>query len=269
MRYIPLLKQTPPKEWLEKAAKAAAEIEAIKSDRDARNKLIEKKSAIWGELKDWLLALSNQKCWFSEAKDCFQDWDVEHYRPKKSAKDLDEHERDGYWWLSLDWKNYRICGRVGNIKKGTFFPVLGIIADEDHRSVVDDELPYLLDPINKYDCQLLSFNQIGEAIPAPGLDEWSKKRVEVSVKRYKLDFDKLELMRMDIWVTCETLIHEIQNLMLEHNKNPSASKKTRIEEKMELLASYTHKDKACSSVAIVCLQKSEIGWAMRLSAESN
>jgi hypothetical protein len=269
MRHIPLLKHTPPQEWLDKAAAAAAEIDAAKGNRETRNELIEKKKAIWGELKDWLLDLSEYKCWFSEAKDCFQDWDVEHYRPKKSAKDLDGQKRDGYWWLSLDYKNYRICGRVGNVKKGTFFPVNGQVADEDHRALVDDELPYLLDPIIKTDCQLLSFNQLGEAIPAPGLDDWSKIRVEVSVERYKLNFDKLALMRKDIWDTCTALLHEIQNLMLENSKSPSARKTAQIEEKMEQLASYTHRDKVCSSTAIACLQKSEVGWAVRLSAEAN
>jgi len=269
MMYIPLLKCTPPAGWIEKAAKASAEVESIKDDRVLRNQLIQRKSAIWTELKNWLLELSYQKCWFSEAKDCFQDWDVEHYRPKSSAKDLDGIERDGYWWLSFDWTNYRICGRVGNTKKGTFFPVRGIYADGDHRSYVEDELPFLLDPIRKTDCQLLSFNQLGEAIPAPGIDDWNRLRVEVSVKRYKLDYEKLELMRKEVWDTCTTLMNEIQNLMLEHNRCPSASKWAKIEEKMEQLASYTHRDKVCSSVAIVCLQKSEIGWAQRLSAEAN
>ncbi len=269
MRYIPLLKQPPSQAWLDKAAAATAEIEAAKGDRVARNKLIEKYAPLWGELKDWLLDLSGQKCWFSEAKDCFQDWDVEHYRPKKSAKDLDGNERDGYWWLCLDWKNLRICGRVGNTKKGTFFPVYDAVADEDHRGVVDDELPYLLDPILKKDCQLLSFNQLGEAIPASGLDDWDRLRVEVSVKRYKLDFDKLELMRKTIWDTCTTLMNEIQNLMLENAKCPSAKKTTQIAEKIDQLASYTRRDQVCSSVAIACLQKSQLGWAMRLSAEGN
>ena len=114
---------------------------------------------------------------------------------------------------------------------------------------------------------LAFFNQLGEAIPAPGLDDWSKTRVEVSVKRYKLDYDRLALMRKDIWDTCTALIHEIQNLMLEHKENPSANKRTKIEEKMEQLKSYTNREKVCSSTAIVCLQKSEIGWAVRLSGE--
>jgi hypothetical protein len=269
MRYIPLLETTPSQEWLDKAAAAAQEIEneAQKGNVKARNELIEKKDVIWKELRDWLLDLSNQKCWFSEAKDCFQDWDVEHYRPKKSAKNLDRSKRDGYWWLSLDWRNFRICGRVGNTKKGTFFPVNGFIADGNNRNT-DDELPYLLDPIKKADCQMLSFNQLGEAIPAPGLDQWNSLRVRVSVQRYKLYHDKLELARQDIWDTCTSLVHEIQNLMLEQSKSPSATKRTRIEEKIEQLAAYTKRNKICSSTAIVCLQKSEIGWAVRLSAEA-
>src|SRR5690348_1321805 len=85
--------------------------------------LINAKSKVWGGLKDRLLGLSKQKCWFSEAKDCFQDWDVEHFRRKSSAKNLDGSEREGYWWLSFDWKNMRVCRRVGNNKKGTFFPL--------------------------------------------------------------------------------------------------------------------------------------------------
>lgn len=268
MRHIPLLKNKPPQEWLDKAAAAFVEIEAVKDDHEARNELIERKSVIWKELKDWLLVLSDQKCWFSEAKDCFQDWDVEHYRPKKSAKDLEGNIRDGYWWLSLDWENYRICGRVGNNKKGTFFPVRGLVADENHREIVDDELPYLLDPIKSYDCQLLSFNQLGEPTPASGISEWDKTRVEVSIERYKLDFDKLTLMRKDVWDTCTALMNEIQNLMLEHDRNPSARKLARIEDKIETLRSFTFRDKVCSSTAIACLQKSELGWAMRLSAEA-
>ena len=57
--------------------------------------------------------------------------------------------------------------------------------------------------------------------------------------------------------------------MLEHDKNPSAHKKTLIEEKMGQLGSYTYRESVCSSTAIVCLQKSEIGWAVRLSSEAN
>jgi hypothetical protein len=57
-------------EWLAKACAATAEVEA-ETDPMKRKELIEKRAHIWGELKGWLLDLSQQKCWFSEAKDCF------------------------------------------------------------------------------------------------------------------------------------------------------------------------------------------------------
>jgi hypothetical protein len=267
MRHIPLLKHQPPGDLLKKAEKATAQIEA-ETDPEVRKKLIEKRAKIWSCFKDWLLELSDQKCWFSEAKDCFQDWDVEHFRPKKSAKNLDGTEREGYWWLSFHWKNLRICGRVGNNKKGTFFPLAptSFIANSANRDIVE-EIPYLLDPIKKTDCALLSFNQLGEAIPAPGLEDWDKTRVTTSVDRYKLDFEKLELQRKTVWETCTSLINEIQNLMLEQSKNQGSGKQARIEEKMEQLSSLTNRKNAFSSVAIVCLQKSELSWAQRLSAE--
>jgi len=59
------------------------------ADPIKRQEFIEKKAHRWGELKDWLLALSHQKCWFSEAKDCCQYWYVEHFRLKASAKNVD------------------------------------------------------------------------------------------------------------------------------------------------------------------------------------
>ncbi len=268
MRHIPLLDHTPPAGWLKRAAKASAEIEA-ETDPAARNRLIRKKAKVWGALKDWLLERSDQKCWFSEAKDGFQDWDVEHFRPKLSAMNLDGKEREGYWWLSCDWRNLRICGRVGNNKKRTIFPLGSDYAADSHNRDVDEEVPYLLDPINGTDCALLSFNQLGEAVPGPGLDEWSKLRVRTSVQCYKLDYDKLELQRRTLWETCVALRNEIQNLMLEQSKRPGAAKKARIEEKMKQLAALTYRSSPFSGTAIACLQKSEIGWAVRLSAESH
>jgi hypothetical protein len=267
VRYIPLLESQPPPVWLEKAAAATAELEA-EVDPANRLKIIKKKEAVWGELKDWLLSLSDQKCWFSEAKDCFQHWDVEHFRPKAKAKNLDGSEREGYWWLSFAWKNLRACGRVGNVKKGTYFPLgSGYSATSIHRDT-DEEVPLLLDPVVKADCALLSFNQLGEAVPAPGADDWSAKRVTTSVAQYELDFDKLALQRKTVWETCTALVHEIQHLMKEQAQQPGAAKKARIEEKIRQLASLARRESVCSSAAIACLQKSEIGWAVRLSAEA-
>jgi hypothetical protein len=267
MRYIPLHEMHPSRKWLKKATDATAVLEA-ETDPAKRMTIIKRKQAIWKELKDWLLSLSHQKCWFSEAKDCFQHWDVEHFRPKAKAKNLDGSEREGYWWLSFAWRNLRVCGRVGNLKKGTYFPLGSAYCATSTKRDIDEEVPLLLDPVVKADCALLSFNQLGEAVAAPGADDWSAKRVTASVVQYQLDFDKLALQRKTVWETCTALIHEIQNLMKEQAHQPGAAKKARIEEKMQLLASLTKRDSVCSSAAIACLQKSEIGWAMRLSAEA-
>jgi hypothetical protein len=267
MRYIPLFENKPSKRWLRKAAAATAAVEAA-SNATVRRAVIKSNARIWVELKDWLLSLSNQKCWFSEAKDCFQHWDVEHYRPKGKAKNLDKTEREGYWWLAFAWKNLRACGRVGNAKKGIFFPLRSTYCATDLNRDTDEELPYLLDPVIWSDCALLSFNQLGEAIPAPGVDRWSKQRVTVSVSQYDLDFDKLVLQRKTIWETCTVLMNEIQNLMRNQGKYPGAAKKARIEEKMKELVRHASRSSVCSSAAIACLQKSEIPWAVRISAEA-
>lgn len=93
-------------------------------DIEARNKFIDDHSLHWGKLKPWLEALSLGKCWFSEAKELFSHYDVEHFRPKKEAKVLDGTVRDGYWWLAFDYTNFRLCGNVGNRKKGGWFPLI-------------------------------------------------------------------------------------------------------------------------------------------------
>ena len=89
MRYIPLHETTPDDQaWLDKAEALLQQMIDAPND-DERKKIIDANSRVWGELKMWLLSLSHNKCWFSEARDCFNHWDVEHFRPKKSAKDLD------------------------------------------------------------------------------------------------------------------------------------------------------------------------------------
>lgn len=65
------------------------------------------------------------------------------------------------------------------------------------------------------------------------------------------------------------LIHEIQHLLREQTESPGAAKMARVDEKMNQLADMTHRKSVCSSSAIACLQKSEIGWAVRLSAEAH
>ncbi|MCK5849979.1 MAG: hypothetical protein KAH23_03615 [Kiritimatiellae bacterium] len=172
MIHIDTTQANPDQAWLQRAADLTHQLNNAASQAD-RNAIIDNNADCWRKIKDWLLELSNGKCWFSEAKDVYSHWDVEHFRPKKSAKQAPGVDREGYWWLSFDWGNYRICGNVGNSKKGTFFPLRnpGTAATSQNRSTTAEE-PYLLDPTVMSDVDLLSFDDTGDAIPKPGCSTW-------------------------------------------------------------------------------------------------
>jgi len=97
----------------------------------------------------------------------------------------------------------------------------------------------------------------------------SSLHVNTSVELYNLNLDKLALQRKTIRETYLALVYEIQHLMQGQAKSPGAAKKNRIEEKMKQLRALASRESACSSVAIACLQKSEMGWVVRLSPEAS
>lgn len=254
MRYIPLKDNSPDPAWLAKASVLFAKLVAAQ-DSAARNVIIDKNTKIWGELKVWLLELSHGKCWFSEAKDCFSHWDVEHYRPKKNAKDIDGTEHEGYWWLAFDWQNYRICGNAGNRKKGTYFP----LRTQSPRasgpaSDLRLEAPLLLDPIDEDDPNLISFNVEGRAIPTPGItDAWDKERVTYSVERFNLDFSPLMEKRKVIWNECWQRIQSYKSELqqLKANDNPVARTQAKVAAKY--IREMMRPEKELSSVARACV----------------
>jgi uncharacterized protein (TIGR02646 family) len=256
MRYIPLKDKTPDQDWIDRANTLLAELKVAPNEA-ARNKIIDDNSEFWGQLKGWLLELSGQKCWFSEAEDCFSHLHVEHFRPKKNSKELDGTKHGGYWWLTFDWKNFRICGSVGNTKKGTFFP----LRDEAKRALNpnDDlryESPLLLDPANPHDPDLLFFNMEGRAIPHPSIvDDWEKKRVLHSVERCNLDFPALMNKRKSVWSNCWTQIQdylqELEKLYANDSDNPIA--RHEVGAKAAAIKELLQSNKELSAVARACV----------------
>lgn len=263
MRYIQLEKPLPGskhyedfQKWEVRANKVTKELHEA-PDMESRKAIIDKNQKLWGELKDWLLSLSDQKCWFSEAKDCFSHWDVEHFRPKKSAKDENGTEYDGYWWLALDWQNFRICGNAGNRKKGTYFP----LRIQENRVVCPNsdlrlEDPLMLDPSDVDDPNLLFFNVEGKAVPAPGIDnEWDKKRVNYSIQRCNLDFNPLVEKRKTVWNDCWNHIKQYREEIAKSAEsgvnNPIARQMTK--EKAKAIREMVKQDKELSSVARACV----------------
>jgi uncharacterized protein (TIGR02646 family) len=257
MRHISTAGRAPSADWLKKAGDLLTALNGA-PDRDARSAIIDANSAAWGELKDWLLELSHQKCWFSEAKDCFSHWHVEHFRPKKSAKDDDGTEHDGYWWLAFNWKNFRICGSVGNTKKGTFFPLRPMCARVGPHGDIRLEDPQLLDPADEDDPSLLSFDVEGNAIVAPGVtDAWEIARVQYSIERLKLDFGPLADKRKTVWAECWARISEyLHELALYHadKRNPVA--KAGYKQAAGKLRSMIREECELSSVARACINAS-------------
>ena len=70
MIYIDRTGFAPNDAWLAKADKVTKEL--LAADTKAKKyKIIDDNEKLWGELKDVLMELSHQKCWYSESKDTF------------------------------------------------------------------------------------------------------------------------------------------------------------------------------------------------------
>ena len=245
------------KKWLHDSADYFTEAERLHKlgKTIERNDFIKSKSAHWGKLKGWLRALSHGKCWFSDTKDKYSHYDVEHFRPKSEALDLDGTSRDGYWWLAFDYSNYRICGNVGNRKKGGWFP----LREKSLCSTYDcqceeSETCYFIDPTDPEDVNLIAFNEEGDVVPAPNCLPWEIERVEESNKRLKLnEHDDLPEARREVWQKMSRLIECYLRARARcgSNRNPGAEGSLR--EYVREMKKMLKPDVELSSVAKWCI----------------
>lgn len=268
MRYIPHGSQ-PPQAWLNSAAALLQRLENAGSDA-ARATIIDDESQLYKDLRDWLLEKSHGKCWFSEAKDLFSHWDVEHYRPKKKARDEDGPACPGYWWLAFDWRNLRICGNVGNRKKGTYFPLQpGCTRATATGRLIDDEVPTLLDPADPHDPGLIDFDEEGAIRPSPAAtSDWDKERVRVSNERYKLNYEPLEQERKRVWTECRSKLDECDQAITNFQQHKSAAGRTKATSLMAELRKLCAAESPLSRVARSCLLASGKSWASQLVASN-
>ena len=221
MRYIARAGREPRRTWL---AQAESLLQCLRDapDVEERHAIIDRNSRIWRELRSWLLELSHGKCWFSEARDCFSHFEVEHFRPKKLVRDADGSTSEGYWWLAFEWSNLRICGNVGNRSKGGAFPLRDGCRRCGPFGDLRQEEAQLLDPADAHDPALLSFDLEGHAIAAPAVsDEWEKSRVEYSIMRLKLDFPPLMDKRKSVWAECWATIQEYTDELDTYHRDRS------------------------------------------------
>jgi uncharacterized protein (TIGR02646 family) len=242
MKYIYISVTDVDREW--RAQAEAAEREAAGKPSEELQAFIAKKSAIWRDFKPVLEALSNGKCWYSEAREKVSYLEVDHYRPKKI-----------YPWLAFDWRNFRLCGGKPNRKKTDEFPLeeescRASSASPDLRA----ERPLLLDPIKWGDPELLTFKADGEPTCARPADETAVRRVRHTAAALGLDSAILCEERRAKWRKCETKLKILRDLVedarqREHLDAAAFSRELcqDIAELFDERAEFTATAKACSA----------------------
>lgn len=242
----------------------------------------------WNLFQPYMLGLSHNKCWYSEAPIGNGDFEVDHFRPKNKSKQKVDysnsnsksivHKDDGYWWKAYDWDNYRLAGGLANklrrdrlgdcedVKgKGDYFPlnlVVGRVANDEENIACED--PILLDPTNPVDVTLLTFDK-GIAIPAT-YDDAEIDRVKQSIFYYHLDLDQLNTARKIVWDDC---VEQIKDAKESIDNSPSAEKKLMMKKCFKELRklvdsqrrSYTSTAKAC---LMVYAELKEYSWLKNL-----
>ena len=227
----------------------------------------------WNIFQSNMLALSHNKCWYSESPIGNGDFEVDHFRPKnKSKQKIDYthpksksivHKENGYWWKAYDWDNYRLAGALANklrrdrlgdcedVKgKGDYFPldlVLGRVANDEENLSCEESL--LLDPTNPVDVSLLTFDK-GIAIPAT-TDDDEVDRVKQSIFYYHLDLDQLNTARKIVWDDC---VAQIKDAKKNIDNSAPAVKKAMVRKCFEELIKLVNSErKSYTSTAKACL----------------
>jgi hypothetical protein len=222
MRHIKTTDLEVPDGWHDDAAKALAAVALLEgAERKKRNEEMDRHAnKTWRALKDALMKLSHDKCWYCEIRQDRSLGAVDHYRPKGRVDGVPDHP--GYWWLAFDENNYRFTCTLCNSStmdkktktvggKREQFPLF----DEDKRantrsSSLSDEKPKLLDPLIAVDPGLLTWLVDGNPAPrypASQNAEWNE-RAAVSITVYHLNHYKLRRRRIAIYNELKLLIQE-------------------------------------------------------------
>jgi hypothetical protein len=172
----------------------------------------------WSPVKNRLIAVVGEKCWYTEVELVGAPLTIDHYRPICD-----------YWYLALDPENYRIACPFANSPqhnplygcaggKGDRFPLAdgGLPAAE--KASLGLEKPIILDPCRKQDCDLIAFQADGRPIVNPSYagDATATRRVEQSNLLLNLDHPDFNSKR-------ERLCHEIAQDVGTYEDLPNSS----------------------------------------------
>jgi len=258
---------SPSAKWVKKAKELTDDLKAAATAAE-RELIIEKNHRVWTLLKTALKTLSYGKCWYSEAREIYSHYHVDHFRPKAKALDINNDDKGGYWWLAFDPTNYRLMGGVGNSKKGDYFPVKLHKANTFKDPVVD-EIIYFLDPCKKEDVKLINYDDTGNAVPAANKTsaKWSYERANETIIWYDLNYPDLRDERKRIWKETADEIEKTQFIINEYEDAPSTTGAVLMMSKFE---GFRKKIAPCSELSATyrcCLRSSGLDWAQRLIEE--
>jgi hypothetical protein len=249
--------QHPPADWLADAEAASAQLAVAMTDAE-REAIIEAKGKIWRDdrIRNWLLGLFYNKCWYSEAQEAVSAYHVDHFRPKGQVTGVGRTRPEpGYWWLAFNWQNYRICGQLINVKKSDVFPLVsGHRATPDAPGSLRLEAPSLLDPTTD-DARLVSFEMDEDgcrAVPSGGADAEDFARVITTIEVIGLNrLDRLNRKRADVWEECR---EKLASYAAASDEPPALKLLQRILIVVDLKKRVAYESEL-SSVAEACIRK--------------
>lgn len=170
----------------------------------AAHKAINEADGVWSNAKNALARVSEDKCWYCECKEDRSDLHVDHFRPK--GRVTGEQNHPGYWWLALEWKNFRLaCTNCNCVRedseidedggKGNKFPIIPppprMRGPKDERDRTS-----LLDPVVRTDVEKLTFTRNGLPKPVTNDDtseDW--RRVQDTIEVFHLRETRLKRAR--------------------------------------------------------------------------
>jgi len=265
MRYIEFDSFKPSNKWSEKARQASEELEK-KSSREERMAFIKAKAQVWRDLRAELIEKFGNRCWFTDAEETVAQLDVEHFRPKAEAVDLDGKVHEGYWWLAFELSNLRLAGQIPNRQhKRCYFP----LQPNSFRACAtnrrwQEELPIFLDPINPLDVAMVAYDESGCMRPsASAVTKEDQERVKLTDKYLGLSAHQpLVEARQSIWNDCRGIIEKIKKLLAEEEEFGTSTSRTRGERRclMRNLIEKTLPTSPFASVARSCILMSGEKW---------
>ncbi len=270
MMYINFDKlNVPQKKWLDKATELLELLEKSTTVEE-RNSIIDKNHRFWKVFKNSFKELSHNKCWYSETNNPYSHLHIDHFRPKKRVEDIFDKatpSRDGYWWLTFDYRNYRLCGSVGNTKKNDHFAVKYNRVNSP--APISDEVYYFLDPTVKEDVKLLNFDNNGDIKPAApeNLEKWNYDRAKYTIEYLDLNYSDLKEIRRLKWQETSSLIKQVNSLNLLFNKEPTNQNKYNKDCEIEKLRKMLSPEQELTSTVRSCLRSSGQDWAYKLLEE--